>query len=352
MRPMLTGRATEAGTAAFARSSRAAPGHFRPALSVTASSIGVGTYLGRDDDATDALYRDAVGRALELGINVVDTAINYRNQRSERAVGAALQRSGIAREAVLVCTKGGFLPFDGVRPLDVDRYIEERFVRAGLLRSEDIVDGCHSLAPNFLADQIDRSRENLGVGTIDLYYLHNPETQLGGVSRAEFLRRLRDAFAALEAACDDGRIAAYGTATWRGYRLREGHGEHLALRDVLAAAREVGGAQHRFRAVQLPFNLELDEASTVRNQAGATLLEAARDAGIAVFASASVLQGSLAKQLAPQLRARFPGLRTDAQRAIQFVRSTPGIACALVGMKTRTHVDENAAVSDVPPLPA
>jgi aryl-alcohol dehydrogenase-like predicted oxidoreductase len=349
---MLPGRATAAGTAAFAQKSHAAPGHFRPALSLTVSSLGIGTYLGRDDDATDALYAQAVGRALELSVNVVDSAINYRNQRSERAVGEALRRSGLPRESVVVCTKGGFLPFDGARPADVDRYVEERFVRTGLLRPEEIVDGCHSLAPAFLSDQIDRSRENLGVETIDLYYLHNPETQLGEVTQAEFLRRLREAFAALEQACDEGRIAGYGTATWRAYRLREGHGEHLALRDVLSAAREVGGARHRFRAVQLPFNLEMDEAATVRNQAGATLLEAAREAGIAVFASASVLQGRLADQLAPQLRARFPALRTDAQRAIQFVRSTAGIACALVGMKTRKHVEENAAVVDVPPLVA
>jgi aryl-alcohol dehydrogenase-like predicted oxidoreductase len=349
---MLKGRATAAGTDAFAQNSRSAAGHFRQALSVAVSSLGIGTYLGRDDDATDALYRDAVGRALELGINVVDSAINYRNQRSERVVGEALRRSGIAREAVVVCTKGGFLPFDGARPADVDRYIDERFVKTGLLRPEDIVDGCHSLAPKFLSNQIDRSRENLGLETIDLYYLHNPETQLGDVPRAEFFRRLREAFAALETACDEGRIAAYGTATWRGYRLREGHAEHLALRDVLAAAREAGGARHRFRAVQLPFNLELDEAATLRNQAGATLLEAARDGGIDVFASASMLQGRLADQLAPQLRARFPRHRTDAQRSIQFVRSTAGIACALVGMKNRAHVEENAAVADVPPLPA
>jgi aryl-alcohol dehydrogenase-like predicted oxidoreductase len=349
---MTPGRATAKGTTAFAHKATAAPGHFRAAMGVTVSSLGIGTYLGRDDDATDSLYREAVERALQLGINVVDSAINYRNQRSERTVGEALRASGVPRDSVLVCTKGGFLPFDGARPADVHGYIEAQFVRRGLLRWEDIVDGCHALAPAFLADQIESSRKNLGVETIDLYYLHNPETQLGEVPRPEFLRRLREAFAALEKACDEGRIAAYGTATWRAYRLREGHTEHLALREVLAAARDAGGERHRFRAIQLPFNLELDEAATVRNQGGATLLESARDAGIAVFASASVLQGRLAHQLPPQLRARFPGLRTDAQRALQFVRSTPGIAAALVGMKTPAHVEENAAVADVPPLAA
>ena len=47
---------------------------------------------------------------------------------------------------------------------------------------------------------------------------------------------------------------------------------------------------------------------------------------------------------------RAPGLQTDAQRAIQFTRSTPGIAVALVGMSRREHVLENLGVARVPPL--
>src|SRR5258708_31310385 len=82
-----------------------------------------------------------------------------------------------------------------------------------------MVAGCHARSPRFLDDQIERSRRNLGVDCIDVYYIHNPETQLGEVPRAEFLRRLRAAFEALENACDEGRIACYGTATWNGYRL-------------------------------------------------------------------------------------------------------------------------------------
>src|SRR6266849_1444179 len=216
---LLEGRATPSATAAYAREATAAKGHFREALGVTVSSLGIGTYLGRDDDWTDGAYTVAVRRALQLGINVVDTAINYRNQRSERAVGVALRESGVPREQIVLCTKGGYLPFEGGRPHDIRGYIEQTFIEPGLLKAEEIVDGCHSLAPRFLEDQIDRSRRNLGVECVDLYYLHNPETQLGAIPRPEFLRRLRAAFEGLERACADGRIAAYGTATWNGYRL-------------------------------------------------------------------------------------------------------------------------------------
>ena len=221
-------------------------------------------------------------------------------------------------------------------------------LRPGLLRWEDVVDGVHCMEPRFLADQIDRSRRNLGVSTIDVYYLHNPETQLGEVSRSEFLRRLRAAFGELEHACDEQRIAAYGTATWNGYRVSDDDPEYLSLDEVLQCAREAAGTCHRFRAVQLPFNLEMDDAASFPNQRGRTLVAAARDNGIAVFASAPVLQGRLAR-LSPAERARLSRLDTDAQRALQFVRATPGITCALVGMKSVSHVEENAAVARIAP---
>ena len=319
--------ATAEGTARFRSALVAAPGHFRDFHGLSLSSIGLGTYLGSDDDATDALYRGAIARAFELGINVFDSAINYRNQRSERAIGRAL--ASLPREQVFLCTKGGFLPFDGARPPDVRAYFDQTYVRPGLLRWDEIVAGCHALSPRFLLDQVNRSLANFGVGFIDLYYVHNPETQLGEVPRPEFLRRLRAAFEALERACAEGKIGAYGTATWSGYRAAPSEDEYLSLAEVLAAARDVGGQGHHFRAVQLPFNADMTEAAGLRNQAGErTLLQAAADAGVAVFASASLLQG-----------------RLPAAQSLQHVRGTRGILCALAGMKTRAHVEENAALA-------
>ena len=223
-----------------------------------------------------------------------------------------------------------------------------RRLRAPSRKPEELVDGCHSLAPRFLDDQIERSRRNLAVECIDLYYLHNPETQLGEVPRPEFQRRLRAAFESLERACGDGRIAAYGLATWNGFRLEPEEEEYLSFADVLAAARDAGGASHHFRAVQLPFNIEMDEAAIFPNQGGKTLIEAAREADVAVFASASVLQGRLTQKLPQPVRDQLAGLSTDAQRALQFARSA--VTCALVGMKTAAHVEQNAALSRVPPL--
>ncbi len=358
----LEGRATPAGMARYRDrlAGQTAPGHFRAHGGCWLSSVGLGTYLGEEDDATDAQYRSAVLRALELGLNVLDSAINYRSQRSERVVGQALhlavERGLVRRDEVVVATKGGFLPFDGGRPRDLRAYVEETFVRPGLCTWDELVGGGHCLAPRYLADQIERSRRNLGLATLDVYYLHNPETQLTEVPRGEFMARLRAAFETLERACAEGKIAAYGTATWTGYRQPPDAPDYLSLADLVATAREVGGEGHRFRVLQLPYNLAMPEAYGRRNQQvdgrAASLLEAAAAHGLYVVTSASILQGRLARHLPPALAHHLDGLDTDAQRAIQFARSTPGVGTALVGMKQVAHVEENARVARVPPAPA
>ena len=357
---MIAGHATAEGTTRYAAShaERAAPEHFRAFPGgVRASSLGLGTYLGREDAATDALYERAIARALERGINVLDTAINYRHQRSERVIGKALAasiaRGVVAREDVLVTTKGGYLAFDGETPPDPRAYFAATYVQPGIVRPGDVV-GWHCMTPRFLADQLERSRANLGLETIDVYYLHNPESQLDEVERPQFLERLREAFGALEAAVQARKIRWYGAATWNGFRVAPQERGHLALGEVLAVAREAGGADHHFRVVQLPYNLAMPEAFTLANQrvdSGLVpMLRAAEHAGIYTMASASVMQGQLSRGLPAELGAALPGLATDAQRALQFVRSTPGIGTALVGMKAVAHVEENAGVARTPPV--
>src|SRR5512133_2776683 len=80
---------------------------YRSARGLQVSSLGIGTYLGADDDAADHAYTEALIAAGEGGINLFDCAINYRGQRSERCIGAALQK--LQRDEIVVCTKAGFL---------------------------------------------------------------------------------------------------------------------------------------------------------------------------------------------------------------------------------------------------
>jgi aryl-alcohol dehydrogenase-like predicted oxidoreductase len=161
---------------------RAANGHFRKQQDLVLSSIGIGTYLGNPDEATDANYTDAVVRAVQLGANVIDSAANYRYQRSERSIGEALltltNEHGIARDELLICTKGGYLPFDGAPPRNVREYVEETFVRPGIASFNDIVGGSHCMTPAYLQNQLDQSLKNMKLDCVDDYYIHTPETQL------------------------------------------------------------------------------------------------------------------------------------------------------------------------------
>jgi aryl-alcohol dehydrogenase-like predicted oxidoreductase len=359
MDEMLAGHATPESTSRYTRRLAGVPAeHFRElAGGVRVSTIGLGTYLGREDDATDALYLKAIARVLERGVNVLDTAVNYRHQRSERIIGAVLAAAiaggRLSREEVVVATKGGFIPFDATVPADPGAYFQATYVRTGIIQPGEVI-GSHCMTPRFLRDQLDRSRANLGLQTVDIYYVHNPETQLDEVSRPEFLKRLREAFATLEAAIGEGKLRCYGTATWTGLRADPGEPGYLSLPELLEIAREAGGSGHHFRVIQLPYNLAMPEAFTRANQkvdgVFVSTLEAARRLGVYVMASASVYQGQLTRGLPPVVVDYLPGLSTDAQRAIQFVRSTPGIGTALVGMKTLAHVEDNAGAAAVAPM--
>ena len=358
----MRGFATAEGTAGYRKrlGARAGKGHFKIWRGLQLSSVGVGTYLGEADEETDRAYEGAVRRALELGVNVVDSAVNYRHQRSERSIGAALRElvsaGALAREEVLLTTKGGFIPFDGAVPANPSAYFTETYLKTGLLTPADVVAGSHCMTPRYLADQLDRSRANLGVDTIDVYYVHNPETQLGVVDRPAFTARLRAAFELLEGAAGDGKIRWYGVATWEGFRQPATARDYLSLPDLVGLAREVAGERHHFGVIQLPYSLAMTEALTLTNQqvgkSSLSVLQAAERLGVYVMTSASILQGKLARNLPPALSQVLEGLSTDAQRALQFVRSTPGVGTALCGLRRVAHVEENALLVSVPPAPS
>lgn len=331
------------------------PDFYRSSRSLlTVSSVALGTYLGESDDATDALYHEAGHAALTNGINVIDTAINYRCQRSERVIGRVLQelmdQSAIRRDEIVLCTKAGYVPLDGTPPGSreaYDSYLRREFFEPGILHPRDLVAGGHSITPAFLTDQLSRSLSNLGVRGVDIFYIHNPEQQLAAVSVADFGKRIRAAFEALEECVSRGLVGSYGCATWNGFRLpAESHG-HLSLYDLVTIATDVAGADHHLRFVQLPINLSMSEAvriSTQRDRKGRLvhLLDAAAELGVEVVASAPLLQGQLTQGLPQEVRDLFKG-ETDAQRSLAFVRGLPTVLSAAVGMKSVAHVEENLA---------
>jgi aryl-alcohol dehydrogenase-like predicted oxidoreductase len=315
------------------------------------SALGIGSALGAPSDEEDAAYGRAVRRALELGINHIDTAINYRCQRSERVIGRVLRegRAGGANGAkIFVTTKGGYLPLEAPPPESKEAYrayIAREYLDTGIINVAELVAGGHCIAPAFLRNQVERSIANLGVESIDIYYIHNPEQQLEAVTRGEFDNRMHDAFAELERCVNDGLIQSYGCATWNGLRVAADAQNHISIESLVSAARDVAGDEHHMVAVQMPVNLGMMEGvrapTQMVNGHQRTALEAAGDMGVAMIAVAPLMQGRLATNLPPAAREAFPEAKTDAACALSFVRMLPNVASIVVGMRDVRHVEEN-----------
>src|SRR6266849_2933644 len=363
---MLSGHTTAAGTARYRDrfANLRDADHFRqtehvPGVSqLWLSSIGLGTYLGDPSDAADQSYMAAIEAGLLSGINVLDTAINYRHQRSERNIGAALKQmieSGeLHRDEVLIGTKAGYLSFDGNPPPDPRAYFHREYVETGVLDPAELAGGMHCMSARYLENQIERSRRNLGLEVIDLFYIHNPESQLADVSREVFRQRLKDAFGALEKQVKAGKLSYYGVATWSAFRVAERSRDYIDLFELARLAHEVAGEHHRFRFIQLPFNLAMPEAYALANQRDGkekmSILTAAVRLGIAVMGSATLYQARLTQDL-PEFVGRVLGMKKDAGNAIQFSRSAPGLTTSLIGMGRNEHVAANLEPASASPTP-
>lgn len=302
----------------------------RDAAQWSVSSLSFGTCGGDATEEDDERYYSALRRALNLGINMIDTAATYRGGRSEvvigRAVRDAVGEGCIARDEIVIATKVGFLqkPMPGVV-------------------------GNHSIAPHFLHEQIEASRRRLGLATIDVCYLHNPEQQLLGVPRSTFLQRIAHAFRCLEDCVAEGLIRWYGVAAWHGFRQPLVSEHALWLPELLTIAEAVGGPSHGFRFLEVPFNgLQMD-ALLLRNQPCGgqleSLLACSSHRRLFVSASASLGDGFLARATIGQLACDES--LTPAQAALQFVRSTAGVGTAIVNMRSARHVDENTRVMEL-----
>ena len=324
---------------------------YKEFLGLKLSEIGLGTYLGDLDEGTDRRYEDTIRRAVELGVNVVDTAINYRYMKSERVIGRVIEEVG--RDKLFISTKGGYIPFDADSGEDPKEFFERNFIRTGVVDPNEMTPQGHYLGREFIEWCFERSLENMGTDHIDLYFLHNPEEQLLFTDRDRFLDKVRECFDLLEGKVREGRLKFYGLATWHGFRIPRGSRQYLDLVEIEGLAREVGGEDHHFRFIQLPYNLGMTEAFTLKNQEVngrvVSTIEACKQVGIYVYTSASIYQGNVIGRVPESLKERF-GLQKDVHVALQFVRSTPGVGTALVGMSRIEHLEENLEIENVDPL--
>lgn len=362
---LIPGAANSVGSKAYVArfADTLAEEHFSDFLNtrIKLSSLGVGTFPGAVDDVTDLAVAAIVAQALQSGINVIDTGANYRFGRAGRAVGAGIAKAmaaGIRREEFFVVGKGGFLTFTAGRPEDPLAFFREQVVAKGLGKEEDLAGNVHCLSPEYIAWQLDDLRQQTGLDTLDVFLVDQPEVHIPLIGKERMYQKLLEVFTMLEQAVQENKIRYYGISTFNACRVETDHTLFQSLTSLIGLAEKAAGEgnRHHLRVVELPFNALMPEAYTRFSQVtgqgniGSTI-QAAFQLKLTIMASHTLGKGLLAQEEIPSLLEGIPELANAAQRAIQFVRSTPGIGVTLVGMSTPLHLADFLAVAKQLPLP-
>ncbi len=302
---VLTGCATIEGTGRYAarivnqpRSDGRLEYGFTPfgKTALTGSRLGFGCYRV---DGSDQEHRSALTAALRSGINVIDTSTNYMDGESERLVGSVLHGLGakneVARDEVIVVSKIGYVQGQNLKNAEARE-------QAGRPYPDMVKYGegiWHCIHPEFLAEQLEASLDRLGLATLDVCLLHNPEYMLsdsekrgGGVLsdvRRQFYARIEQAFSYFETQVAAGRITWYGVSSNTVGRDAEDP-EATSLSSFLSAAARAAAAsgmsKHHLAVLQCPMNLFESDAWSRRNTGPRqehTELELAQQEALAVL---------------------------------------------------------------------
>jgi aryl-alcohol dehydrogenase-like predicted oxidoreductase len=272
-----------------------------------------------EEDAVAALHR-----AIDCGVNFIDTADVYGDGKSERLIARVLKDR---KERVFVATKAG----RRLSPHTADGYTEENLTKF-----------------------VERSLKNLEVETIDLLQLHCPPTEV-------YYRP--EVFAALDKLVAQGKIRYYGVSV---EKVEEG-----------LKAIEYPGV----RSVQIIFNI-------FRQRPAELFFARCRERRVAIIArvplASGLLAGKITKdtvfppddhrnfnrygqafdrgetfagvdfekglQAVEELRTLVPQGFTMAQFALKWILMFPEVSTVIPGAKNPRQAEENAKTSDLPPL--
>ena len=283
------------------------------------SEVGLGTWgMGGDryGRADDAESRRAIVRALELGINHIDTAPIYGNGRSEEVVGEAIAGR---RHEVVLATKVGMFP--GGR----DRF---NYAGATVMR------------------EVEHSLRRLRTDYLDIYMLHSPDEDLYRDDGLEALVRLKE----------QGKIRAVGFSV-----MSVDEGIPLAMRLI-----EQGQVDVIQQAYRLLYTLPAAELFP---------LAEARDVGVIArenfyfgFLTGAITRATVFDDHDDRRRFRADFIdavlarveklgfltegRTMTQAALQFVLATPGVHGVIPGAMTVAEVEDNVRASGGKPISA
>ena len=263
---------------------------------LTTSRLGFGTYRV---DTRSPEHREALKKALQEGVNLIDTSTNYMDGDSERLVGSVLREltksNELAREEVIVVSKIGYVQGENLKQAEAREKAGRPY--PGMVKYGEGI--WHCIHPEYLADQLTLSLDRLGLAAIDVCLLHNPEYFLSeaahhedgdlAATRDTFYRRLEQAFTFFELQVAAGRVRYYGVSS-NTVTADPSHAEATSLSRICDAARAAAKAQgmdrHHFAVLQCPMNLYESGALVTPNTGKdqhETVLEVTQREGIAVL---------------------------------------------------------------------
>ncbi|MEG2983131.1 MAG: aldo/keto reductase [Peptostreptococcaceae bacterium] len=302
--------------------------------------FGMGTHLGEFTDEHSNLYIDTLTYGLENGVNFIDTSVNYREMKSEKDVGVVLnklinKRKTIKRGEIVIATKGGQIYGDCEIDVKAIDYLEEILIPEGILNIEDvnIVDGhMHTLAPYFYETTIELSKRNLGIDTIDIHYIHNPEISMYVLGEVEFYKQLKVLVEFYEEQVEKGNIQFYGMSTWKAFICDENSPWYISLEKVLDIAREVKGLNNNFKFIQMPYNIynksALENKTQLVGKEHYCAIRAAKKLGLYTTISSPLNQCRDNDSL-------------SINDKLEFIIDTKDLQATIIGSKTKKHLIEN-----------
>ena len=327
-RSAIAGQATPAGTAQRTERLGAEARNELADTGLSVSGVGFGGY--RVDDVHPE-HRAALELALRSGLNLVDTSTNYGDGRSERLIGEVLstliEKGELERSEVVVVSKVGYVQGQNHQHAAARKANGQPFPEM-VEYSEGL---WHCIHPEWLADQLTRSLERLGLEALDVLLLHNPEYFLADAAkrgqgplssvRDDFYRRLEQAFRHLESEVARGRIAYYGVSSNTATGSVDAR-DTTEFARMLAAAQAAAPGGHHFRVVQVPLNL-LESGALFAPGGGASVITGAEDARVAVLANRplnAIRGGSILRLAAPNRPENPPKFELSRSNLVSLER--------------------------------
>jgi aryl-alcohol dehydrogenase-like predicted oxidoreductase len=338
----------KASIAATARSAHKGATQSDVLGNLTISDIGWGTQTGEVKNIVDLKYETAVSQILKQGINFIDMAPAYRCRRSMLALGKELarliKRGKVSREDIVLCAQAGYVPFNRVEVEDPSEFLKDVILPKSNLSESDFVGSAWSMHPDWIREQFDLSVELTGIEHFDIFLLNSPDVALSVIHKDEWRDHIRIAFSTLESLRQEGKISYWGISTLEGFKANEAGKAKLSLQELQDLAQQAVGKDNGFKVIQFPYSLGMLDFLNAKVDDDMTLQQQLLAKGLFSISSLSLGQGQLISGLPKTLAEIMPETSSDAQRALQFARSTQGINCALVGMKTKAHIQENLSL--------